>query len=51
MRKALTVVGLLAALAIPAAAVADATLNPGNVGQGCAGDGEYHFVAEGRQRE
>ena len=47
MRKALTVLGLLAALAIPAAAVADATLNPGNVGSGCEGDGEYHFVAKG----
>ena len=45
MRKALAVLGLVAALVIPAAAFGDADLNPGNVGEGCEGDGLYHFVA------
>jgi hypothetical protein len=45
MRKKLAVLGLLAALVIPAAAFGNAALNPGNVGDGCDGDGLYHFVA------
>ena len=46
MRKALALVGLLAALAIPAAALG-VGINPGQIGQGCDGDGTYHFVAPG----
>jgi hypothetical protein len=45
MRRSFALLGLIALLAIPAVALADATLNPGNVGEGCSGDGEYHFVA------
>ena len=45
MRKTLAMLGLVAALVIPAAAFGDAALNPGNVGEGCDGDGLYHFVA------
>jgi hypothetical protein len=45
MRKKLAVLGLMAVLAIPAAAFGNAALNPGNVGEGCDGDGLYHFVA------
>ena len=45
MRKTLAVLGLVAALVIPAAAFGNAALNPGNVGEGCDGDGLYHFVA------
>jgi hypothetical protein len=45
MRKTLALFGLVAALVIPAAAFGDAALNPGNVGEGCDGDGLYHFVA------
>jgi hypothetical protein len=45
MRKKLALLGLVAALAIPAAAFGNAALNPGNVGEGCEGDGVYHFVA------
>ncbi len=45
MRKALALFGLVAALVIPAAAFGDASLNPGNIGEGCDGDGVYHFVA------
>jgi hypothetical protein len=47
MRKKLALLGLMAALLIPAAAFGDAALNPGNVGEGCEGDGLYHFVARG----
>ena len=46
MRKLLVVVGVVAGLAIPVAGLA-ANLNPGQVGQGCSGDGTYHFVAPG----
>jgi hypothetical protein len=46
MRKALALVGLLAALAIPAAALG-VDINQGQIGQGCEGDGTYHFVAPG----
>jgi len=45
MRRIFVILGVLAVFAIPAAALADADLNPGNVGQGCEGDGTYHFVA------
>ena len=45
MRKKLAMLGLVAALVIPAAAFGDAALNPGNIGEGCDGDGVYHFVA------
>ena len=45
MRKKLAMLGLMAALVIPAAAFGNAALNPGNVGEGCDGDGLYHFVA------
>ena len=45
MRKALALFGLVAALVIPAAAFGNAALNPGNIGEGCEGDGVYHFVA------
>src|SRR5262245_49590125 len=45
MRRRFLLLGLLVVLAIPAAAMANATLNPGNVGNGCEGDGTYHFVA------
>jgi hypothetical protein len=47
MRRSFVLLGLLAVLAIPAAALADASLNPGNIGEGCEGDGTYHFVARG----
>jgi hypothetical protein len=45
MRRSFVLLGLFAVLAIPAAALADASLNPGNIGEGCEGDGTYHFVA------
>ena len=45
MRKTLALLGLVAALVIPAAAFGNAALNPGNIGEGCDGDGLYHFVA------
>jgi hypothetical protein len=47
MRKKLALLGLIGVLVIPAAAFGDAALNPGNVGEGCDGDGLYHFVARG----
>ena len=46
MKKFLVVVGVVAALAIPAAALG-VSINPGQIGQGCSGDGTYHFVAPG----
>lgn len=46
MRKILVLVGILAALAIPAVAFG-VGINPSQVGQGCSGDGTYHFVAPG----
>jgi hypothetical protein len=46
MRKILVLVGVLAALAIPAVALG-VDINPDHVGKGCSGDGTYHFVAPG----
>jgi len=46
MRKILVLVGVLAALAIPAVALG-VDINPSQVGTGCSGDGTYHFVAPG----
>ena len=46
MRKIFFVVAALAAFAIPAAAFG-VDINAGQVGTGCSGDGDYHFVAPG----
>ena len=46
MRKLLFVVGVVVAFAIPAAALG-VNINPGQIGTGCSGDGDYHFVAPG----
>lgn len=46
MKKLIFVVGVVVAFAIPAAAWGVA-INPGQVGTGCSGDGDYHFVAPG----
>jgi hypothetical protein len=46
LRKILFVVGVIAAFAIPAAALG-VNINPGQVGTGCPGDADYHFVAPG----
>jgi hypothetical protein len=47
MRKFLVVVGLLAALAIPATAIGVVDLNPSQVGTTCEAGGTFHFVANG----
>jgi hypothetical protein len=44
MRKLFVLVGLVAAFAIPATALA-VDLNPSHVGTTCADGGEFHFVA------
>lgn len=44
MRKTLTVLGVLAALAIPATAIA-VDLHKPHVGLGCSEGGTFHFVA------
>ena len=46
MKKLLFAVAVVAAFAIPAAALG-VNINPSQVGQGCAGDGTFHFVAPG----
>jgi hypothetical protein len=46
MKKFLVFVGLLAALAIPASALA-VSLHPPHVGLGCSDGGTFHFVANG----
>ena len=44
MKKFLVVVGVVAALVIPASAIA-VDLQGSHVGLGCSGDGTFHFVA------
>jgi hypothetical protein len=46
MKKFLFVVGALVAFAIPAAALG-VDINPSHLGNGCPGDGTFHFVAPG----
>jgi hypothetical protein len=46
MKKLLFVVGVVVAFAIPTTALA-VSINPGQLGTGCSGDGTYHFVAPG----
>jgi hypothetical protein len=46
VRKFLMLAGVVAGLAIPAAALG-VDINPGQINTGCVGDGVYHFVAPG----
>lgn len=46
MKKLLFAVGVIAAFAIPAAALG-VNINPGQINTGCSGAGDYHFVAPG----
>ena len=47
MRKTFVLLGLLAALAIPATAFAVVSLHSDHVGTTCADGGSFHFVANG----
>jgi hypothetical protein len=46
MKKLLFVVGIVVAFAIPTAAFG-VDINPSKIGDGCPGDGTFHFVAPG----